>query len=54
LIDPFSVFPSHLKIGIIHLSKFPLPLFSKGGGKKNVMLNLFQHLIESTTYETLE
>jgi hypothetical protein len=26
----------------------------KGETKKNVMLNLFQHLIESATYETLK
>ena len=26
----------------------------KGGKVKNVMLNLFQHLIESKTYETLK
>jgi hypothetical protein len=31
----------------------PLGLCRNGENGKNVMLNLFQHLIESTTYETL-
>jgi hypothetical protein len=32
---------------------FTKRLCRKGENGKNVMLNLFQHLIESTTYETL-
>ena len=32
----------------------PWRLCRKGGKVKNVMLNLFQHLIESKTYETLK
>ena len=42
----------------ISKSPHPLPLpigdcDVKGKTEKNVMLNLFQHLIESNTYETL-
>ena len=33
--------------------KIPSPPFNKGGKVKNVMLNLFQHRIESNTSETL-
>ena len=35
-------------------SPSPLRPCRKGGKMKNVMLNLFQHLIESNTYETLK
>jgi hypothetical protein len=40
---------------IIQPFTFPLgDCVVKGKTEKNVMLNLFQHLIESNTYETLK
>jgi hypothetical protein len=42
-------------VPMVEISKFPLPkLLQNGKNSKDVMLNLFQHLIKTMGYETLK